>query len=106
MRVERPLHLAVDVSTSPELGVTVRASGPVDAVNAWMLREPLRAALEHCAVTLDVGEVSLFGAAGVHVLEEARREAAHHGRDLRVVGADGEAGRILRLVHREDLLAA
>ena len=102
--MEAPLHLSVDVMTCP-LEVTVTASGPLDAMNAWMLSEPLRAALERSPVVLDVSGVSLFGAAAVHVLEDARRDAERHGHALRVLGSDGEARRVLRLVQREDLLA-
>jgi anti-anti-sigma factor len=98
-------RLAIEITTRHD-AVTVSAAGALDEVNAWMLDRPLQAVLERFAtpVRVDLSGLSLFGAAGVHVLTDAASTASLCGRDLRFEGTEGEPARVLRLVGRDALL--
>jgi anti-sigma B factor antagonist len=72
----------VDLSTSPEVGRTIREAVAAPGVTA---------------LRVDLREVEFLDSSGIAVLLNGRRSADEHGVAYRVIGAQGIARRVLQI---------
>ncbi len=79
-----PPVFSLDVTSDAEGWTTVSVAGELDLATAGGLSDAVRRGFETGGVTLDLRDVTFMDSSGVRALNTALREAAEHGRELRV----------------------
>ena len=79
-----PPIFSLDVTADDDGRTTVAVGGELDLATAEEFSTAVRGALAGGPVLIDLAELSFMDSAGVRALNTALREAAEHGRELRV----------------------
>ena len=83
MRPDLPIF-SVRLEPAEDGWTTVSVAGELDLASVPAFSEAVRSAIGAGAVSIDLANVSFMDSAGVRALDAASREAAGHGRELRI----------------------